>query len=278
MEPVGLLVGGILALVLGVTLFDDDDNKSQPEPEMDDEGRLTGTDGDDEIVYESGDPDYPREIRADDGDGDGDDTVELMEGIDVYGEDGDDRIEIGESYSDLLDGGDGDGDGDDLIDVTIIGGSAIYGGAGDDTINVTERVVDEPALVDAGEGDDVINYSLDFSGFPEGGEAPLLTLGDGADTLNLDLGVGMLTETSPTATSATILDFNGQQDVLDVTVSRANFTGFTLEETEDGTTLSLNYLQETDDAIEYVVTAQIVMPGAFDIPADAINITNMIGR
>ena len=57
MEAAGLLIGGILALALGFAIFDDDEDEAaaQPEPEMDDEGRVTGTDGGDEIAYGYGD-------------------------------------------------------------------------------------------------------------------------------------------------------------------------------------------------------------------------------
>ena len=56
MEPAGLLIGGILALALGFAVFGDDDDEApaQPEPEMDDEGRVTGKD--DEVTYGYGVP------------------------------------------------------------------------------------------------------------------------------------------------------------------------------------------------------------------------------
>lgn len=271
MEPAGLVIGGILALALGFTIFDDDDDEAtaqpEPEPEMDDEGRLTGTDGDDAIAYSDEDDPYPTEIHA----GAGDDSVSLTLGVDTYGEAGNDVIAIDFLYSGTVDGG----DGGDVIDLGGAVRSDVHGGDGNDSISLFDRAVDEPNRIDAGAGDDVVHISKDPSLSSDWNHTTDIALGGGADSLQIDYRDG---NTAPgqagSGTSAEIADFDPAEDILTINIAEndPSFLSYEVFERNGNSEVVLTYrgVGADEEATEYQALVRLL--GVTNLPASSLNV------
>ncbi|MBO9465977.1 hypothetical protein J7443_12100 [Tropicibacter sp. R15_0] len=197
----GVLLALFSLALLGTAFIDsgssggsEDDEPSNPDLEIDDEGNLYGTQGDDVITLDDIDDGVvPTTIST----GNGDDLVDLRvpEGWSV------DNPDVSPSQLargvDLIDLGDGDdtlevlrdwmgeedqvfgGDGDDSIRVDGLFGE-VHGGDGNDTIDATET---SSVIVAGDAGDD---YILTSVGHPSGTSLSTSTFGgEGNDTLHV---------------------------------------------------------------------------------------------
>lgn len=294
MDPTYIGLASFLTLALGlVTISNSDDSDASDdappdEPVLsDDDGQtLTGTDGDDVLVSEGSHSDGtgPSTILGGAGDdliegdvlevraGEGDDTVRIVEEMDGhYGiDEGDDLI----VYGDV---------GDDLIVVDNAAGAAAYGGDGNDTIEFNQYSWFSSNTISAGAGDDLISVSGYFNN-ENGDRTPTIELGEGADTLNWDVGIGGFHTDyygHKSGAIGLVSDFNSDEDVLNVNVTgfEGLYQGHVVEEDASGSRLSLSFLVETRD--EYgkldggtaIGRATVWMPDTFGVSADAINIT-----
>ncbi|RCW85148.1 hypothetical protein [Paracoccus lutimaris] len=296
MDPVSLVVGGMLAVVFGVAIFNSDDDDSGSDdstPEnsegltLDPEtGTVTGTDGDDMITTEA--LASPEDAYGNVNAGAGNDTVVADFGGEILGGAGDDILTVETIYSGLVDGG----EGDDIINVEPITGD-IFGGEGNDTVNYdgVRTARDELVVIDTGAGDDVINAEryLDILT-----SAPEFVTGDGSDQINIefDLSNGALSTdltsgvlVGGTRLMATVTDFDAANDILtidptahlddDATLDGApatiTYNDYELVEDEDGTTIILNYTVASASQT-LPMTLEVALTGATGIPADAIQI------
>lgn len=271
MEPTGLLIGGILALALGFAIFDDDDDDSPaqpaPEPEMDDEGHVTGTDGGDEIAYDYTDNPYPSGIDA----GAGDDSITLTDGVDTNGEAGDDVILIDFAYGSTVDGG----LGDDQISIDGAIKTHVIGGDGNDTISIGDRAVDEPNVIDAGAGDDVVQITKSPSLSSVGNHTTDITLGEGADSLQIDFTTGTMNPgQAGDGTSAEVADFDPAEDVLTITIPEGeeNFLGYEVVARDGNSEVLLTYRGIGSDEEEIEYTAVVRLLGVTELPASSLQV------
>lgn len=271
MEPAGLLIGGILALALGFSIFDDDEDDApaqpDPEPEMDDEGRVTGTDDGDEIAYDYTDHPYPTEIRA----GAGDDSVSLAMGVDTYGEAGDDVIIIDSANMNQIDGG----DGNDRITLDRAIRADVRGGDGDDTISMNDRSVEGTSSIDAGAGDDIVRIGKNPSLSSDWNHTIPVELGAGADSLQIDFTAGdMRPGQAGSGTSAEVADFDPAEDVLTINIAEddANFIGYEVVERNGNSEVVLTYrgIGSDEQAMEYSAVVRLV--GVTDLPASSLQV------
>lgn len=302
MDPVSLAVGGLLALVFGVAIFNSDDDDSSSDggtqensagltldPET---GTVTGTDDDDTITTAAlGDSpaDY-LVVNA----GAGDDTVVAdPEGINdpeiwVDGGDGDDVLTVIGAFNSRTEGG----AGDDVLNVSPTAAGA-YGGEGNDTINYDDshRVTFEDTRVHGGAGDDVINGTMDTTAYHS--RVNFYT-GDGADEMNLTLDLDdvvietdhlgeLMFDGSMNVTS--VQDFDPQNDILTIDptshldgsgmlngqTAEITYTGYDVTEDELGTLVTLNYdAVSASETLNMTLTVHLF--GVTDVPADAIRI------
>ncbi|CAM2972989.1 hypothetical protein SAMN04488021_10277 [Paracoccus aminovorans] len=272
MEPAALIFGGLIALMLGVAIFDDDDEpdrepEPEPEPEMDDQGRVTGTDRDDDLAYDETASPYPTEIHA----GAGNDTVSLSLGVDTYGEDGDDVILIDTSYGSVIDGG----AGNDQIRVDRAIKTEVLGGDGDDTISLIDRAMDEPNVIDAGAGNDMVLIAKSPSLGSDWNHTTDVTLGEGADHLQLDMQQGDINPgQAGSGTAVEVSDFDPTQDVLTINIPAAeqNYLGHNVIARNGGTEIELRYLglDAEEEPMEYLsiirlVGVQSLLPSSFHV-------------
>ncbi|SMX29754.1 hypothetical protein TRP8649_03893 [Pelagimonas phthalicica] len=197
----GVLLALFSLALLGTAFIDsgssggsEDDEPSNPDLEIDDEGNLYGTQGDDVITFDDIDDGIvPTTIST----GDGDDLVDLRV-PENWVEDNPDMSLNDTGIPDVVDMGDGDdtfaatygwlefghhvlgGDGDDSILAPGAFEAEVHGGDGNDTIDVSESA---STVVTGGAGDDHI---LTFVGYPGGtGFFTSTSGGEGNDTLDV---------------------------------------------------------------------------------------------
>ena len=205
MEPITLIAGGLIALVLGNEIFsNDDDDKTVSQVNTDDDTQVDtdddtpvttdieydadndlvqGTSGDDlidvnKIIFD-GRSITPSRVLG----GDGNDEILLLpsDETEVQGEGGNDTIKVatgGDAIGDIY-----GGDGDDYLDVRGSDGRIIDGGAGNDLIEASPR---GDADIFGGEGNDTVEYDGDVAGEFVGSD---IDLGAGDDSLSADLGL-----------------------------------------------------------------------------------------
>ncbi|MCV2446759.1 hypothetical protein [Paracoccus sp. DMF] len=269
MEPAGLLIGGILALALGFAFFGDDDDEApaQPEPEMDDEGRVTGTDGGDEIAYDYTDHPYPTEIRA----GAGDDSVSLAMGVDTYGEAGDDVIRMEDANVNVIDGG----DGNDRIVLDRAIRADVRGGDGDDTISMNDRSVEGTSSIDAGAGEDIVQIGKDPSLSSDWNHTIPVELGAGADSLQIDFTAGTMSPgQAGSGTSAEVSDFDPAEDILTINIAEGDetFLGYEVVERDGNSEVVLTYRGIGSDEQPMEYSAVVRLLGVSDLPASSLQV------
>lgn len=298
MDPTLLLAGGgLLALILGHEIFsddDDDDDNTKPLDIEAEDGVARGTADDDLITTENITGDYTA-IHA----GAGNDTVETEPSdapLDVYGDAGNDYLDIEYASEMTVDGG----GGNDTIEADGDGNATILGGTGDDVIDYSDE--DDaigssyaPDIIDAGAGDDVVEAELSTHPF----HMPLeVTTGAGADTISFTPEIDNLTLTyddvqpggvptlDRTDELAQITDFDPKSDLLTIDPmseldpdslwindlpAEISYAGYEVTEDADGTVVSLIYdVVSAEESAQY--TLNIDLPGATGIPASAINI------
>ena len=166
-----------MALIGGVGLsfmFDGGDDDPDEVVYDQENGLITGTDGDDTIVPTSEDGDL-EDLIIDAGAGDDTVTTGGLYLSTVEGGDGDDTITTGYIDFSTVDGG----DGDDTITASGIHGGTINGGLGNDTIT-TGGGGGEPVTINGGAGDDIIDAQSVANGDLNGG--------DGDDTIYMGPG------------------------------------------------------------------------------------------
>ena len=298
MDPTLLLVGGgLLALVLGHEIFsddDDDDDNTKPLDIEAEDGVARGTADDDLITTENITGVYTA-IHA----GAGNDTVETEPydaRVDVYGDAGNDKLDIEFASEMTIDGG----GGNDTIEADGGGNATILGGAGDDIIDYSDEDygIDSTFaadVIDAGAGDDVVEAELSTHPF----HMPLeVTTGAGADTISFtpeidnivltydDVQPGGVPTLDRTGELAQITDFDPKLDQLTIDPmseldpeslwindlpAEISYAGYEVTEDADGTVVSLIHdVVSAEESAQY--TLNIDLPGATGIPASAIKI------
>ncbi len=220
-----LIVGAIATIIFD----DDDDSDDSPEGAEirgdDDPQELTGTDGNDTILGFEGDDTI-------DG-GAGDDRIFGNEGADVVvGGAGDDRIFLGDGPDTTVAGDLEDQAGDDFIRggagadeiVDLLGANTIFGDAGADQIATVDLGDDErtPDTVSGGFGDDLILAD----------DGDVVTLGQGADALDIDRFFNDVPEDQEEA--VTVTDFDPAEDVLGIAIDGGPGNITVTEEQRDG--------------------------------------------
>ncbi len=316
------MIGIVLLSLLGVGLSafaidefrnSDDDNSARngprDEPEEPDEsgepdqpsqtGIFFGTDGNDVItndtLNEAKVEGRLEEVRA----GAGDDRIALSDyDVDVYGEDGNDRIAADKAYGQILDGGAGNdtitaldasatsilgGDGDDSISILADSGGEepafASGGAGDDTLDASITTADgritSLTYLEGGTGDDIFNLrtSTNHDAYQISGPEYGFDIGspDADGNLSVDSGV-----------MATITDFEKGSDVLNVDLRNLDleevssshiFRGAELSESEGGTNVNLTFeaLRPDSGSETYELISTIRLEGVTGLTLDDIN-------
>lgn len=291
-----LIIGGLLGtLVLGDIFGDDDtpppENEDvSPTPEgidllltSDSETTLTGTEGDDTLTSEDpptseGPPIYTTttdEVYL----GGGDDVATVgLYGVSVYGGDGEDTLTStigGELYGEA---------GDDVLEIMGSGGSAAHGGEGNDTITIVAR----GGVAMGGEGNDMLIANSDYL-TPSGatymrGDAGddelvisrqvglqsdyvhssgvVMTGGEGQDIFRLDLELvnawrfGGDIGGNVGNTVGDIVDFDPTEDSLVIDVDRG-----TDAEDREMTSATLENVSATYNGVEYNTTTLVMVFG-----------------
>ncbi|MEH7826549.1 hypothetical protein [Gemmobacter denitrificans] len=246
MELLLLMSMGLAALLVPFASgsSDDDDGPQEPEgPESaaigdgflrDEDGLVTGTDGDDSLTYQdfiasleqgsSGDVTSSEDLIDDIRAGAGNDTIDLLSsegeeelywaepGDRVFGGAGDDVLHLPNPYGLEVYGG--AGRDDILVGANPSVPVSVYGGQGDDTLDGTQM---ENGSLYGGEGDDELSLDLP----PNGGTGYVkIAHGDaGDDTLHVDL-TTIFSEDGAGVPFSSHFDFHGGagRDTLEVTV------------------------------------------------------------
>ena len=172
--------------------------------------QVLGGDGNDTLLGESGKDDLHGGFGEDDIQG-GDDADKLwghMGNDTLSGNDGDDTLKGGAGADILLGDNGNDGlhgnDGNDSVDGGA-GEDVLFGGNGDDHIEGGSDAVRD--FLNGGRGDDFLIAQ----------EADVLTGGEGSDTFAIDTSTGFFDQ------SAEIIDFNANEDQIEIMLDETNF-------------------------------------------------------
>ena len=244
---------------------DDPGDGDQPgEIIVDEDGNLTGTDGDDTVndTGEDGDVTDTNPVTADLGAGDdvaidGDNPDWMPE--EISGGDGNDQL-ASETFGVVLNGD----AGDDVL--SGVGASQLFGGEGEDTLtmDLAYGLNDTAGVAEGGDGNDQLNILTEIVKDPlPDFSSVLATGGDGSDVFNVVIQTPTTDDFDPedlplpdlveSPSGVVIADFNPEEDTLSI-------------ELDDGTVAPFDVVEIRNDAVTNSTIVDLFFEGSETFP------------